>query len=233
MTLEIENISKTVNGIQILNNIKFAVPKGTLTILSGHNGAGKSTLLRILGCLTRPTRGSIVWQSKPCTYDSSYRKVVGYSGHELMLYENLTVRENLLLFARLYNVKDFSDEIERLEKSIGFMTYIDQAVAELSKGMKQKASIARALMHRPEIVILDEPLTGLDIKTQEKVVKFIKELLIQEKYIIIALHDVDRFISIAHQIVVLKKGSVSQIEFPCEDTEVDQNRKIVVSGGRV
>ncbi len=233
MTIEIKNISKTVNGIQILNNIEFKVPRGTLTILSGHNGAGKSTLLKILGCLTQPTWGTVVWQGKPCAYDSSYRSVIGYAGHELMLYENLTVRENLHLFARIYKVKDFNDGIERLGKNIGFITYIDQTVSNLSKGMKQKVAIARALLHGPEIVLMDEPLTGLDIKTQEKVVKVIRELLIQEKFIVIALHDVDRFLSIAHQIVVLKRGCISRIEMLCDNAETGNHKKVVVSGGGV
>lgn len=233
MTLEIRNLSKTVNGIQILNSVNFIVPKGTLTILSGHNGAGKSTLLKLLGALTLPTFGTIVWQAKPCSYDSSYRKVVGYAGHELMLYENLSVRENLLLFARLYSVNDFSHEIDRLGKRIGFTTYIDQTVANLSKGMKQKVSIARALLHRPDIVLMDEPLTGLDVRTQEKVVKLVKELLMQEKYIIIALHDADRFMSIAHQIVVLKRGYVNHLEFPCDNSESVEDKKKFISGGGV
>ncbi|WP_051534183.1 ABC transporter ATP-binding protein [Desulfitibacter alkalitolerans] len=231
MTLEIKEISKTINGMQILDKIQFTAPRGTLTILCGHNGAGKTTLLRILAGLVKPTWGSIVWQSNIFTHHYTYRRFVGYAGHELMLYENLTARENLLLFAKLYKVKNPMDEIEILGKSIGYLTYMDQIVANLSKGMRQKVSIARSLLHNPQIVLMDEPFTGLDIRSKERLETIIKDLLNQEKCIIIALHDIEKLAYLAHQMVFLNRGTISHIEFSCGKSKKCEDKKLAVSGG--
>jgi len=231
MTLEIKEISKTINGMQILDKVQFTIPRGTLTILSGHNGAGKTTLLKILAGLIKPTWGSIVWQSNICTHNNAYRRIVGYAGHDLMLYENLTARENLLLFAKLYKVKNPMDKIETLGKSIGYLTCMDQIVANLSKGMRQKVSIARSLLHNPQIVLMDEPFTGLDIRARERLVTIIKDLLNQEKHLIIALHDIEKLSSLAHQIVFLNRGTISHIEFSCGKSEKCEGKKLAASGG--
>ncbi len=178
-----------------------------ITGLFGPNASGKSTLLRVLAGLLAPTDGTVEIRGRAIdTRDESLRRRIGYVGHESGLYGRLSVRENLELFARLYGAR--SERVERAIDALGLAERTTVTVRELSAGFKRRASVARALLHEPDVLLLDEPYANLDDEAAELVSSALREWRAGERAAVIATHGAKTVKAFADAGVILKRGQV-------------------------
>ncbi|MCG3180789.1 MAG: Vitamin B12 import ATP-binding protein BtuD [Phycisphaerae bacterium] len=203
-------ISKRIDGRPILQDVCIDIAKGRYVALLGANGAGKTTLMKLLSMLAPPSGGQLHLFGQRVTREGSpkLRARIGLIGHQPMLYGDLTARENLLLFGRLYGVSDVADRAEALLKRVDLAGRADDPVKAYSRGMTQRASIARALMHGPDLLLADEPFSGLDAPSNQMLEELLAELHRDGKTIVLAHHDIEQSLRVAEQAVVLRRGRV-------------------------
>ena len=169
--VKVEGLTKSYGRLRVLNSLDIEVSRGEVAVIYGSNGSGKTTLQSIISSLTSPDAGV----AEVCGRDTSIRsqmarELVGFVAHTPFLYEALTVKENLLFFSRLYRLKGDpvdGEAFKRLISPLGLDERIDQRIDTLSHGYRKRVSIARALLHKPAVLLLDEPESGLDIQTME------------------------------------------------------------------
>ncbi|BES80668.1 ABC transporter ATP-binding protein [Pyrodictium abyssi] len=159
----------------VLRGVSLCSRPGQGVLVIGPNGSGKTTLLRILVGLTRPSRGTVLVEGRP-PYLPEARRALGVVLHHSLLYDELTVRENLAYYARLHGV-EYSPEEDEVVEVLGLRRYLDTRAGDLSFGWKKRANIARALLHRPRALVIDEPFTGLDDAAVEALSGLMRELL--------------------------------------------------------
>lgn len=223
-------LGKAIDDKVILQQLKFEIPCGRYVALLGANGAGKTTLLRMLSTLTSPTHGQLLMFGKTVTQDATeLRSKLGLIGHNTMLYRDLSVRQNLMLFGRLYGLKDPAFRANELLDYVGLSHRADDAVKTFSRGMAQRAAIARALMHDPELLLADEPFAGLDAPSQEMLEQMLKELHSQGKTIIVTSHDISRSLQLTQQAIVLRNG---RIVIDADTSELDAQSVLTEVRGR-
>lgn len=205
--IELTDVRAVYGRTIALDDVNLAIGPG-VTGLYGPNGSGKSTLLRVISGLLRPTRGEIRFDGQPRhPADEGLRQRIGYSGHEAGLYPRLTVRENLTLFASLWGAP--VSNVEPTIASVGLSDRAEARVGELSSGLKRRASVARALVHQPAILLLDEPFAGLDDEAADLVTGAIKSWRAPGRIAVIATHGAKRLKSFADAGVVLRRGLVA------------------------
>lgn len=193
-----------------VRDVSFNCGKGEVLGLLGPNGAGKTTTLRMLSTALTPDAGQININgvdvvSKPL----QARKKIGFLSGSTGLYGRLTAKENIEYFGRLHGMskKDLKIRCEQLFDMLDMVSFLDKRAEHLSTGMKQKTNIARAVVHNPEVVVLDEPTTGLDIMTTQTVVKFIQDLKEQGTPVIFSTHHLDEVELLCDRITVIDKGN--------------------------
>lgn len=210
--INIIDISKKFNTTDALSGVSFDVHEGEILGLLGENGAGKSTLLRIISTMLHPTSGTAVVNGYDIIKNpKEVRKTVGILfGSEVGLYERLTARENIEYFAQLNGMnKNNSDKrINYLIERFSFADYADKQVGTFSKGMKQKVSIARSIVHDPSVMLFDEPESGLDFKAARIVFDFMETCKSEGKSIIFSSHSMESIKNYSDNMVVLHKGKV-------------------------
>ncbi|GAA0321621.1 sodium ABC transporter ATP-binding protein NatA [Bacillus carboniphilus] len=198
--------------IQASNQISFTVEKGQVIGLLGENGAGKTTLLRMISTILEPTSGTITFDGIDIHKNPMEVKAcIGVLfGSETGLYDRLTARENLLYFAKLYRLSNHEakNRIEELATRFGMKDFLDRKVEGFSKGMRQKVMIARTLIHNPDIILLDEPTTGLDITAANMFRELIRQLKKEGKTIIFSSHIMEEVKALCESIVMIHKGEV-------------------------
>ena len=160
--LKAERLTRAFGGRRAVSDVSLELHSAECLALFGPNGAGKTTLLRLLAGLLKPTSGEARINGELLRGDDAARGLVGFISHQSMLYGALTVRENIELAARLYAVADFRDATEHVLREMRVVERAETPVRALSRGLQQRVSIARALVHRPTVLLLDEPYTGLD-----------------------------------------------------------------------
>ena len=161
--VSVRGLSRAYEDEYALVGLDAHFPAGTVTAVLGPNGAGKSTLLHLLSLLSEPTEGRLFFgRDEAQGHEPLHRAQVGYVGHQTMLYTALSGRQNLHFFGSLYRISDLSERVPSLLKLVGLADDADRRVREYSRGMKQRLTIARALLPRPQVLLLDEPFTGLD-----------------------------------------------------------------------
>jgi ABC-2 type transport system ATP-binding protein len=209
------NISKQFGFFFALKNISFSVNGSIIFGIAGANGAGKTTLIKILSGILKPTHGKIV--IKDLNYvdnPNEIKKVIGITTDESFLYEELTIFENLKFYDNLhYNFKknETLSKVEHFAKLLNLSDWIHEPIRNLSHGMKKKVELIRVLIHKPSIIFLDEPFSGLDYKTTEFLIKFFKELSEKENVsVILTSHKMDIFSQICDEIIILKQGRISK-----------------------
>jgi heme exporter protein A len=203
--LRLENIDKRYGGLFALRRVSLEIAAGECVVLAGRNGSGKTTLLRIAGQIVRPTHGTL---SFPGDTSGSRSSRPGYVGHSTMVYDELSAEENLLLFAKLQKVESPAARTENLLREVGLFERRASMVRTFSRGMRQRMAIARALIHRPTVLLLDEPATGLDPLGINWLANSLRELSRAGCTIVMSLHGESEVSSLATRAVRLDAGRV-------------------------
>ncbi len=207
--ISLEGIYKRLGKREILKNINFAVAQGDIFGYLGPNGAGKTTTMRIILGLLHPTSGRALVQGKDLAVDTGARGKIGVLLERDGLYDRLSARENLDYYAQLYSITERQSKVEHLLDFAGLSGRTNDKVGEFSKGMKRKLALARAIIHEPEVLFLDEPSAGLDPEAQ----RMVRDLLLQlsrERKITIFLnsHDLDEVQRICSGVAIIQRGSI-------------------------
>jgi heme exporter protein A len=206
--IEIEALSKAYGFLPVLKSLSLTIERGEFVALLGPNGSGKSTLLKLLAGLGKPSSGTIRiggWEIP--SEAERVRAQIGMVSHKALLYENLTARENLAFFAKLYNISDAS-RIDSLLERVGLKKRGDSLVRTFSRGMQQRLSIARALLHDPQVLLFDEPYTGLDQDASTVLDGLLQDAHGEGRTIIMTTHELDRAARLAQRILILSKGKL-------------------------
>ncbi len=209
--LELRHVTKRYSGIPVVDDISFVVPAGEVTGYLGPNGSGKSTTLKMITGLIQPSDGEILFRGEPIDRDRiAYKQRLGYVPEEPHLYPHLTGAEYLEMVGQLRSLP----ERRIAEKVNGFLRlfslYDDRYVpiSSYSKGMRQKVLLAAALLHNPEIVLLDEPFSGLDVNSALVLRNLIHELAARGKVVLFSSHELETVERVSARIVILHKGRV-------------------------
>lgn len=208
--LEIRGLKKSFGMKPILRSIDLSMNAGERLALLGANGAGKTTLLRILAGLSRPGAGQITIAGLDLIRQMrEIRRKVGFVAHQPYLYDDLTALENLLFFARLYAIEQPQTQAANLLRRVGLNKKARERVSSLSRGQLQRLALARALLHAPQLLLLDEPDTGLDQEGLEVLSELLREHSEQGGTILFTTHDMEAAIQRSDQIAMLHNGRVA------------------------
>ena len=205
-----EGLTRSFGRTRALAGVDLGLPWGNALALFGPNGAGKSTLLRVLATLTMPDAGTArVGGFDRRTDTGRIRAAVGYVGHQTLLYDDLTAEENLRFYARLYNIPNAANRTIELLADVGLSDRATQRVGTFSNGMQKRLAIARALVHRPSVLLLDEPEAGLDEAGLGLLERVVRGVAAAGAAVVMSTHDVDRGLALADRTAVLIAGRVA------------------------
>ncbi len=207
--IRVHRLVKNFGAHPVLRGVDLHVPAGEYLVLVGPNGAGKTTLLRLLATLARPTTGEVRvggWLL-PQSADR-VRPHLGFVSHQPLLYADLTAGENLRFFARMYALQDASARIGEALDLVGLARRRDDLVGSFSRGMQQRLTIARATLHRPDVLLLDEPYTGLDQDAVAMLDEVLRSVASGGRTIVMTTHNLARGLSSSHRVAVLSRGRI-------------------------
>lgn len=205
-SIEVKSLCRNFGSFKALQNVSLAVKPGETLALFGHNGAGKTTLLKIMSTVMKPSSGSVEYGGRDIHKDSgTVRSNLGVISHRSFLYSSLTAYDNLVFYANLYGVHDRENRIKQLLYSLGLKARMYDKVGTYSRGMQQKLSIARALLHQPGIVLMDEPESGLDNKASESLWKLLNE---EQRTVVFTHHNLEKGFAAADRVMILSRGRV-------------------------
>jgi len=200
-------VSRHFGRRRALAPISFSCRAGDILGLLGPNGAGKSTLLTILSTLLRPSSGQLRFGPHDASLSGApLRRRLGWLGHDLQLYPELTARENLTFFARLHGVNDVGARVARALTDAKLETRADDLVSGFSRGMRQRLALERALLHNPRLLLLDEPFTGLDGPSTAALATRLTRLAADGRLVILATHEVDLADDVLTRALILRDG---------------------------
>lgn len=199
---------KLFGATRALAGVDARFGAGAVTVIEGPNGSGKTTLLSVLSLLTRPTRGQVLFGDKQAQDASELRARIGLVGHAGLVYPDLNARENLELFASLYGVRDAKARIDQVVERFALGAWAERPVRTYSRGQLQRVSLARALVHRPRLLLLDEPSTGLDVTSTERLAEAIQEEKQNGVIAVLVTHDPTFAARVADRTVRLERGRV-------------------------
>ena len=214
VAIRVEGLQKSFGDEPVLWDLDLEVQWGEFLVLLGANGTGKTTLLRLMSTQARPEAGQILIAG----YDQkrqpqAIRRHIGVVGHLSYLYEDLTCRENLEFYGRLYQIKELSRQLEMVLSRVGLTQRAHQLVRTLSHGMRQRLALARAILHQPSILLLDEPEGGLDRRSIDMLHQLTAEWTAAGGSIVMTTHNEELGRSWAHRVGVLSQG---RVHFPQE-----------------
>lgn len=203
----IRGLSKRFGPTWALRNVDLSLAAGRFLAIFGPNGAGKTTLIRILATLSRPSAGQVYVAGVPLAKAGlALRRSIGLVSHQTLLYPDLTAEENLRFYARLYDVPDVERRIDEALARVGLTARRYSLVREFSRGMQQRLSIARAILHDPVLLLLDEPYTGLDPEAAETLDGILQELAAQGRTLVLATHNLARGLALCDEVAILARG---------------------------
>jgi heme ABC exporter ATP-binding subunit CcmA len=205
----LENVSKLFGSFAALRQVSVELEPGKCYVLIGENGAGKSTLLRILAGLLRPSFGKILVFGEGEPHDARDR--IGYMSHAPMLYDELTGVENLLYFSKLYPDRDCLAPSAAL-RQVGLDPDLARPLGQYSQGMRQRTSLARVLLAQPELLLLDEPFSNMDIESAGQMVELLAGFRHSSRTIVITTHQREMAAPIADYVLALKAGRVASFD---------------------
>jgi heme exporter protein A len=205
--LTVEDVSRHFGRRKALSRISFHTRSGSILGMLGPNGAGKSTMIAVLATLMRPSGGAIMYGTHTSTAaGAALRSRIGILGHDLFLYPELTARENLVFFAGLYGAADAHAAADAALGRAGLADRANDAVSSFSRGMRQRVALERSLIHRPRLVLLDEPFTGLDDASTAALVARLRGLRDEGAIVVLATHDLDLAEGLLDEAVFLREG---------------------------
>lgn len=206
----VEGLEKSYREWPVLWDLDLSVSWGETLALFGVNGAGKTTLLRILSTSVRADAGTVRIAGRDLLHQTSEaRRHVGVVGHRSFLYDDLTTRENLVYYAKLYGVSNRQDRVAAALERVGLSRRADHRVRALSNGMQRRAAIARAILHEPDVLLLDEPEAGLDRDSRRMVGDLLTEWTAAGRSVVFTTHDIELGMSWAQRAAVLSGGKLS------------------------
>ena len=208
MYLEIKNVSKRYGDQQALIDVSFSLKKGDIVGFLGPNGAGKTTLMKIITSILKQDSGVIAINGyNTQTNKISTKRQIGYLAENNPLYKDMLVTEYLDFIASLYKIDNKKDKVKEIINKTGLNGEIKKRIEELSKGYKQRVGIAAALVHDPNVLILDEPTTGLDPNQLVEIRKLIQEIG-KEKIVLLSTHILQEIPKICNHIIIINKGKI-------------------------
>jgi len=207
--LEVKGLKKSFGLKPVLRSIDLVLGRGECIAILGANGAGKTTLLRTLAGLTAPSAGTVHIDGLDIMqHAQQIRRLIGFVGHQPYLYDELTSIENLLFFGRMYTVKQARQRAHELLCKVGLEKRAHERLGSLSRGQVQRLALARALLHSPPLLLLDEPDTGLDDQGNELLETLLREHIEQDGAILFSTHQRERALKLAHSIIILDRGRI-------------------------
>ena len=208
MSITIEKVTKFYNTQKALDNISFSLKKGEIVAFLGPNGAGKSTLMRIITCYLKQDIGKItVCNLDIHKEDILVKSKIGYLPEQNPLYNDMYIKEYLSFVGSVYNIKELKNRIEEIIQKTGLINEQNKRIKELSKGFKQRVGLAAALIHNPEVLILDEPTTGLDPNQLIEIRNLIKEVG-KEKTVLLSTHIMQEVDKMCSRAILINKGKI-------------------------
>lgn len=206
--IAVERVWKFYGDYAALRDITLDIQPGSCTALLGRNGAGKTTLLRIIAGLSRAAKGTVSIAGNDVRA-SSTRQLVGVLGHGIGIYEELSAVENLRLFARLYDIKDRDRAVMQWLERVGLERVATGLVREFSRGMRQRLAVARAFLHDPQVLLLDEPFTALDDRAVAVLQTVLRDALAAGKTVMMSTHQLREALELATHVVLINRGKLA------------------------
>jgi heme exporter protein A len=208
--IEVRRLVKTFGLKPVLRGLDFRADPGEFVALLGPNGAGKTTMLRILATLSRPTLGEVRVAGYVLPGQASaVRRLLGVVSHQPLLYGDLTAEENLRFYARMYGLSDGTGRARQALESVGLAARRRDLVRQFSRGMQQRLAIGRALLHDPQVMLLDEPYTGLDQDASAMLDDLLRHVAAGGRTVVMTSHDLPRAADLATRIDVLSRGMIA------------------------
>ena len=208
MSITIEKVNKFYGKQQALTNISFSLKKGEIVGFLGPNGAGKSTLMKIITCYFQQDSGKV----KVCDLDTQEKDIlvkakIGYLPEHNPLYTDMYIKEYLSFVGSIYKIDNLKNRIAEIIQQTGLTTEQSKKIKELSKGFKQRVGLAAALIHNPEVLILDEPTTGLDPNQLVEIRNLIKEVG-KDKTVLLSTHIMQEVDKMCNRVIIINKGKI-------------------------
>ena len=208
--IQVQGLVKRFGLKTVLRRLDFEARQGEFVALLGPNGAGKTTFLRILASLSRPGKGQVRVAGYALPREAAaVRRRLGVVSHQPLLYGDLTAEENLLFYGRLYAVPEPTGRMEEVLHVVGLYRRRRDLVRTYSRGMQQRLAIARAILHDPEVLLLDEPYTGLDQDASAMLDEVLQRVAAQGRTVVMTSHDLSRIAGLASRFDVLARGSIA------------------------
>lgn len=205
--LELRNVSKYFGDLGALRDVSLRVEAGDSVFLYGPNGAGKTTLLRTLATLARPSEGRVLFDGADLHQNPAVAKArIGFVSHTTFLYGELTARENLRFAGRLFALPELERKIDAALELFALRDRSDEPVRSLSRGLQQRATLARAFLHDPQFLLLDEPFTGLDAATTGSLQAVLRRLPEQGKALVFSTHSFEQGAVLARRLAAMQAG---------------------------
>jgi heme exporter protein A len=209
--IRLNNVVKQFGLNPVLRGVDLHVRPGEFVTLVGANGAGKSTLLSIVATLLRPTSGEVRVGGWALPQQSErVRRYIGLVSHHSLLYRDLTAAENLTFFAKLYRLEDAEDRVMNALRTVGLFARQRDPVGTFSRGMVQRLTIARATLHEPDVLLLDEPYTGLDQEASRLLDDLLRAESARERTILMITHDLGHGLGLADRLAILHRGRIAR-----------------------
>ena len=211
--LEAQGLVRNFGGLRAVDGVSFQLAPGDLLAVFGPNGAGKTTLLRMLAGTLRPTEGGVRVAGEPADVaDRAWRSRVGVVSHQSLLYGQLSAEENLRFYGRLFGLKDLRDRIPERLAGAGLADRASTPVRDLSRGLRQRVALVRALLHDPEVVLLDEPYTGLDAHAAAALRDQLASLKNGQRTVVLVTHNLGKGLEIADRVAIQFRGRFLAVE---------------------
>ena len=229
--IRVRGLVKSFGGHAVLRGLDLDVGRGECLALVGPNGAGKTTLLRILAALSKPTAGSVHVAGTDMGEGAiPIRRQIGFLSHEPLLYGDLSAEENLRFYGRMYDVARLDERISFMLRQVDLERSRNELVRNFSRGMKQRLSIARALLHDPPVLLLDEPYTGLDRRSALMLDAVLQSAGLQDagvnsRTVLLTTHNLERGLGMCRRVALLVKGEIAH-EMDERDWDLDRFQQV-------
>ncbi|MFC1925555.1 heme ABC exporter ATP-binding protein CcmA [Chloroflexota bacterium] len=212
-TIVIEGVTRRFGRKPVLRGIDLEVNEGEFLSIFGPNGAGKTTLIKVMATLLKPSAGTVHVAGLDLRENPiEIRRRIGVVSHQTFLYDELTAYENLKYYGKMYDVPHLKEQIHELISRVGLESRLHDRVRTLSRGMQQRLSIARAMIHNPPIILLDEPETGLDQYAGEMLLEVLAAQNPVKRTVVMTTHNLERGLEMGSHIAILAKGKIAYEE---------------------